>query len=153
MNLSLSSLSRAVSNLEPHTQTPLVNRSEAGLPQVVKQYRADAPKVELVLNTHPGSMRLEHDQYDVAVYPQDLILNSDAVCRRVMNSPVVLVANELCLDQTRFDTYRCDLSGHTSCRAMAILTRTGYCIARAVRERSDWRDFAKLRRLRTRSLN
>jgi hypothetical protein len=35
------------------------------------------------------------DQYNVSVYPPDLILNTDAVCRRFMCSPVVLVASKL----------------------------------------------------------
>jgi DNA-binding transcriptional LysR family regulator len=163
MDLSLASLSRAVSNLESHTQTRLVNRSsryvslapgareyfdicvevlerlhegeqrlmnerveprgmlriaahpiaiEAGLPQVVSQYQHGAPEVEVVLNTRTSPLRLEHDKYDVAVYPPELILDADAVCRRFLNSPIVLVASDAYLDRTRFDRSRPESSSH-----------------------------------------
>lgn len=163
LNTSLASLSRAVSSLESHTRTHLVNRSsrfvslapgareyfdicvevldrlhegeqrlledraqargvlriaahpvaiEAGLSRVVGEYQRSAPEVEIVLNTHSVPMRLEHDRYDVAVYPPGLILDAEAICRRVLDSPIVLVASPDYLSRTGFDDAQEALGGH-----------------------------------------
>ncbi|WP_028203983.1 LysR family transcriptional regulator [Paraburkholderia nodosa] len=163
LNVSLAALSRAVSNLESHTQTRLVNRTsrfvslapgareyfdicvevldrlfegeqrllvdrdeprgvlriaahpiaiEAGLPQAITAYRYAAPKVEVVLNVRTNYLRLGQDSIDVAVYPPDMVLDADVICRRILHSPILLVASLAYLTQREFDCTRLDLSGH-----------------------------------------
>lgn len=163
LSVSLASLSRAVSNLESHTQTRLVSRSsrfvslapgareyfntcvdvldrlyegeqrllddraasrgvlriaahpiaiEVGLPEVVREYQRDAPEVEIVLNMRTPPLRLEQDNYDVAIYPPDLILDADAVCRRILNSPILLVASHDYLSSFKLNRTQPDLNGH-----------------------------------------
>ena len=164
LNTSTGVLSRAVSSLEAHTQTRLVNRStrlvslaedgreyfalcsellerlrdgeqrlvsnrnepkgvlrviahpfalEAGLPQFISQYRSDTPDVSLLVRTVNGSIRLKHEKCDIAVYPPQLILDGEAVCRPLLRSPVVLVASSNYLKRHRLNPNPMDLSGHT----------------------------------------
>ncbi len=85
---------------------------EAGLPQIISQYRGSTPDVSLVVRTANGSLRLEHEKCDVAVYPPRLILDGDAVCRPVLRSAVVLVASRSYLERHRHESTPADLSGH-----------------------------------------
>ena len=163
LNLSIASLSRAVSSLESHTQTRLVNRTsrqvslapgardyfdvcvdvlnrlhdgeqrllsdrveakgmlriaahpmaiEAGLAQVIGQYQDCSPGVGLSVSTHTHPLRLADDSYDVAVYPPELILDAEAVCRRLMHTPIALVASKTYLERNRGNIFQGDLSGH-----------------------------------------
>jgi DNA-binding transcriptional LysR family regulator len=178
MNVSIASLSRAVSSLESHIQTRLVHRSsrfvslapgareyfdicvdvldrlyegeqrllgdrtasrgvlaiaahpfaiEAGLPQIISQYQRNEPEVEIVLDTCVDSLRLEHNNYDVAVYPPNLILDPDAICRPLLDSPLVLVASPAYVDRTGIGSSRPDLSGHAilSCQMGQMDMRAG----------------------------
>jgi DNA-binding transcriptional LysR family regulator len=86
---------------------------EAGLPKLVGQFQQSAPEVEIVLNMRTGPMRLEHENYDVAVYPPNLLLDPEAICRRILTSPIVLVASPAWLDQVGFDSSKGTASGHT----------------------------------------
>ncbi|WP_206998548.1 LysR family transcriptional regulator [Trinickia mobilis] len=163
LNLSIASLSRAVSSLESHTQTRLVNRTsrhvllapgardyfdvcvdvlnrlhegeqrllsdrveakgvlriaahpmaiEAGLAQVISEYQGNAPEVGLSVSTHTTPLRLDDDGYDVAVYPPELILDAEAVCRRLICTPIALVASNTYLQRNHGNISQGDLSGH-----------------------------------------
>ena len=163
LDMSKAALSRAIGNLESHTQTRLLNRStrhvslaegaqeyfaictdllnrlveseqrlinersgstgvlriaahpfamEAGLPRLISQYRTSTPNVDVVVSTASESLRLGHGRYDAAVYPRQLILDSDAVCRPLLSSPLLLVASRSYLDVNGRHRSPDDLSGH-----------------------------------------
>jgi DNA-binding transcriptional LysR family regulator len=85
---------------------------EVGLPQIISQYRSSTPGVNFVVRTATGSLKLEHEKCDIAVYPPRLIQGGDAVCRPLLRSPVVLVASSSYFKRYCKHAEPAGLSGH-----------------------------------------
>jgi len=143
LKMSTAAVSRAITNLEAHTQTRLINRTsryvalsdlateyyaaccevleriqesesqltqgqqskggllrvlvhpfavEVGLPQLLETFRHDAADVNMVVTVDTGFVKLEHGDYDVAVYPRNEIEGVNVICRPLVSSPFILVA-------------------------------------------------------------
>ncbi|MEI6000408.1 LysR family transcriptional regulator [Paraburkholderia bengalensis] len=163
LKMSMPALSRAVGNLEAHTQTRLLHRStrhvlladsardyytcccklldclheselrlakdretprgvirvavhpmamESGLPQQVEVLRAEAPEIGLTMTVESGRLTLELGHYDVAVYPRLLISDTEAIRRKLISSPWMLVASDAYRRRGRKMPTADDFSGH-----------------------------------------
>lgn len=164
LGMSPATLSRAITSLESHTSTRLVNRStrhvsladdarayfascaeilerldreelrlaeqrntqkgvlrlaahpfavETGLSQLVDEYLLATPDIRVAVTTTGEPLRLEHGNYDAAIYPAFLVQDAAAICRPLVRSSSVLVATRAYLEASPPVPSSLDFTGHT----------------------------------------